>query len=83
MSKMCIYPVVNVTTKCINLNKKARQHRSSYRSANVYGGGIHQSFLDEKLEMISSLDFLQFTIHNHDSAKSTTQKHDPENLSEL
>ncbi len=22
--------------------------------------------------------FLQFTIHNHDSAKSTTQKHDPD-----
>ncbi len=34
-------------------------------------GGIHQSFLDEKLEMISSVDFLQFTIHNHDSGKST------------
>jgi hypothetical protein len=48
----------------------------------VTGGGIHQSFLDEKLEMISSLDFLQFTIHNHDSGKSTTQKHDPEILTE-
>ncbi len=45
-------------------------------------GGIHQSFLDEKLEMISSLDFLQFTIHNHDSGKNTTQKHDPEILTE-
>ncbi len=45
-------------------------------------GGIHQSFLDEKLEMISSLDFLQFTIHNHDSDKSTTQRHDPEILTE-
>jgi hypothetical protein len=30
-----------------------------------------------------SPDFLQFTIHNRDSAKSMTQKHDPENLSEL
>jgi hypothetical protein len=28
--------------------------------------------------MISSLDFLQFTIHKRDSAKSTSQKHDPE-----
>ncbi len=28
--------------------------------------------------MISSLDFLQFTIHNPDSAKSKTQKHDPD-----
>jgi hypothetical protein len=45
-------------------------------------GGIHQSIFDEKLEMISSLDFLQFTIHNHDSGKSTTQKHDPEILTE-
>ncbi len=52
-------------------------HRSVAR------GGIHQSLLDEKLEMISSLDFLQFTIHNHDSAKSTIQKHEPENLNEL
>jgi hypothetical protein len=33
--------------------------------------------------MILSLDFLQFTIHNHDSTKSTTQKHDPEILTEL
>jgi hypothetical protein len=41
-------------------------------------GGIHQSFFDERLKMISSLDFLQFTIHKRDSAKSTTQKHDPE-----
>jgi hypothetical protein len=49
--------------------------------------------------MILSLDFLQFTIHNHDSAKSTTlpkaqlcqkhdsaksmtQKHDPEIFTE-
>jgi hypothetical protein len=32
--------------------------------------------------MISSLDFLQLTIHNHDSGKSTTQKHDPEILTE-
>ncbi len=45
-------------------------------------GEIHQSFLDEKLEVILSLDFLQFTIHNHDSGKSTTQKHDPEILTE-
>ncbi len=44
----------------------------------VVWGGIHQSFFDERLEMISSLDFLQFTIHKRDSAKSTTQKHDPE-----
>jgi hypothetical protein len=28
--------------------------------------------------MILSLDFLPFTIHNHDSAKSMTQKHDPD-----
>jgi hypothetical protein len=41
-------------------------------------GGIHQSFFDERLEMISSLDFLHFTIHKRDSAKSTSQKHDPE-----
>ncbi len=45
-------------------------------------GGIHQSFLNEKLEMISSLDFSQFTIHNHNSVKSTTQKHDTEILTE-
>jgi hypothetical protein len=32
--------------------------------------------------MISNLDFLQFTIQNHDSGKSTTQKHDPEILTE-
>jgi hypothetical protein len=48
----------------------------------VSRGGIHQSFLDEKFEMISSLDFLKFTIHNHDSGKSTTQKHDPEIVTE-
>jgi hypothetical protein len=28
--------------------------------------------------MILSLDFFQFTIHNRDSGKSTTQKHDPD-----
>ncbi len=32
--------------------------------------------------MISSLIFLQFTIHNHDSGKNTTQKHDPEIVTE-
>ncbi len=48
----------------------------------VTRSGIHQSFLDEKLEMILSLDFLQFTVHNHDSGKSTTRKHDPEILTE-
>ncbi len=46
-------------------------------------GRIHQSSQDEKLKMISSLGFLQFTIHSSDCTKSTTQKHDPENLSEL
>ncbi len=38
--------------------------------------------MDEKLEMISSPDFLQFTIYNHGSGKSTTLKHDPEILTE-
>ncbi len=45
-------------------------------------GGIHQSSCDEKLEMISSLNILQFTIHSCDCTKSTTQKHDPEILME-
>ncbi len=54
-----------------------------WRACNLTIGGIHQSVFDERLEMISSLDFLQFTIHKRDSAKSTTQKHDPENLSEF
>jgi hypothetical protein len=51
-------------------------------SISVSKGGIHQSFFDERLEIISSLDFLQFTFHKPDSAKSTTQKHDPEILIE-
>ncbi len=38
--------------------------------------------LHEKLEMISSLNILQFTIHSCDCTKSTTQKHDPEILME-
>jgi hypothetical protein len=54
-------------------------HQLSFQSVQRWN---HQSFLDEKLKMISGLDFLQFTIHNHDSGKSITQKHVPEILTQ-